>query len=178
MNAVPALATDPVCGMAVDPAKSAGQMDHSGKTYYFCSAGCLGKFKSDQARYAAHAHAGKDDRGHKHGSPAPALAQADVGIAMGTGTDVAKERAGVTLDKGDLRGIARAALLSHATMRDIKQSLGFAFGYNALGIPVAAGVLYPAFGWLLSPIIAAAAMSLSSVSVVMNALRLKRTKLD
>jgi len=109
---------------------------------------------------------------------APALAQADVGIAMGTGTDVAMESAGVTLVKGDLRGIARAALLSRATMRNIRQNLLFAFGYNALGIPVAAGVLYPWFGWLLSPIIAAAAMSLSSVSVVMNALRLRRARID
>ena len=108
---------------------------------------------------------------------APALAQADVGIAMGTGTDVAKESAGVTLVKGDLRGIARAALLSRATMRNIKQSLGFAFGYNALGIPVAAGVLCPVLSWLLSPIIASAVMSRSSVSVVMNDLRLKRRRL-
>ncbi len=105
---------------------------------------------------------------------APALAQADVGIAMGTGTDVAMESAGVTLVKGDLRGIARAAVLSRATMRNIRQNLVFAFGYNALGIPIAAGVLYPSFGILLSPIFAGAAMALSSVSVVMNALRLKR----
>ncbi|RPI37899.1 MAG: heavy metal translocating P-type ATPase [Nitrospiraceae bacterium] len=108
---------------------------------------------------------------------APALAQAHVGIAMGTGTDVAMQSAGVTLVKGDLRGIVRARLLSRATMRNIKQNLFFAFAYNALGIPVAAGVLYPFTGMLLSPIFAAAAMSFSSVSVVGNALRLRRAKL-
>ena len=108
---------------------------------------------------------------------APALAQADVGIAMGTGTDIAMESAGVTLVKGDLRGIARAIKLSRATMRNIRQNLVLAFGYNALGIPVAAGVLYPPFGILLSPIFAGAAMALSSVSVVTNALRLRRVRL-
>jgi len=109
---------------------------------------------------------------------APALAQADIGIAMGTGTDVAIESAGVTLVKGDLNGIVRARRISRATMRNIRQNLFFAFFYNALGVPLAAGVLYPFFDILLSPIIAAAAMSLSSVSVVLNALRLGRTRLD
>ena len=109
---------------------------------------------------------------------APALAQAQVGIAMGTGTDVAMESAGVTLIKGDLRGIVRARRLSRATMRNIRQNLFFAFIYNAIGVPIAAGVLYPVFGLLLSPIIAAAAMSFSSVSVVSNALRLNRVRLQ
>lgn len=108
---------------------------------------------------------------------APALAQAHVGIAMGTGTDVAMESAGVTLVKGDLTGIVRARKLSNATMKNIKQNLFFAFIYNSLGVPVAAGVLYPFFGILLSPIIAAAAMSFSSVSVIGNALRLKHMEL-
>jgi len=101
-----------------------------------------------------------------------------VGIAMGTGTDVAMESAHVTLVKGDLTGIVRARKLSRAVMRNIKENLLFAFGYNSLGVPVAAGVLYPLFGILLSPIIAAAAMSLSSVSVVTNALRLRKTRLS
>jgi P-type Cu+ transporter len=107
----------------------------------------------------------------------PALAAADVGIAMGTGTDVAIENAGITLLKGDLRGILRARRLSRATIGNIKQNLAFAFLYNTLGIPLAAGVLYPAFGWLLSPMIASAAMSLSSVSVIGNALRLRHANL-
>ena len=105
---------------------------------------------------------------------APALSQAHVGIAMGTGTDVAMESAQVTLVKGDLRGIVRARRLSRATMRNIEQNLFFAFGYNTLGVPIAAGILYPFFGLLLSPMIAAAAMSFSSVSVIGNALRLRR----
>jgi Cu+-exporting ATPase len=108
---------------------------------------------------------------------APALAEADVGVAMGTGTDVAMESAGVTLVKGDLAGIARARLLSRATMRNIRQNLVLAFVYNVLGIPLAAGVLYPKFGLLLSPIVAAAAMSFSSVSVIGNALRLRFVRL-
>jgi Cu+-exporting ATPase len=108
---------------------------------------------------------------------APALAAADVGIAMGTGTDVAMQSAGVTLVKGDLRGIVRATRLSHATMRNIRQNLFFAFVYNALGVPIAAGVLYPWTGLLLSPIIASAAMTFSSVSVIGNALRLRRVQL-
>jgi Cu+-exporting ATPase len=108
---------------------------------------------------------------------APALAQADVGIAMGTGTDVAIESAGVTLVKGDLGAAVRAHRLSRMTMRNIRQNLLFAFGYNALGVPVAAGILYPAFGILLNPMIASLAMSLSSVSVIANSLRLRRTPL-
>jgi Cu+-exporting ATPase len=108
---------------------------------------------------------------------APALAQADVGIAMGTGTDIAMESAGITLVKGDLRGIVRARRLSGATMANIRQNLFFAFVYNTLGVPVAAGVLYPVFGLLLSPMIASAAMTFSSVSVIANALRLRRAGL-
>ena len=109
---------------------------------------------------------------------APALAAADVGIAMGTGTDVAIESAGVTLLKGDLTGIVKARALSKAVMHNIRQNLFFAFIYNSAGVPVAAGVLYPAFGILLSPLIGALAMSLSSVSVISNALRLRFVKLE
>jgi Cu+-exporting ATPase len=108
---------------------------------------------------------------------APALAHAQVGIAMGTGTDVAMESAAVTLVKGDLRGIVRARRLSRATMRNIRQNLFFAFVYNSAGVPIAAGILYPFFGLLLSPMLAAAAMSFSSVSVIGNALRLRHTRL-
>jgi Cu+-exporting ATPase len=108
---------------------------------------------------------------------APALSEADVGIAMGTGTDVAMQSAGITLVRGDLRGIAQAIRLSRATLANIRQNLFFAFVYNALGIPLAAGALYPFLGWLPGPIIAGAAMSLSSVSVIGNALRLRNVKL-
>jgi Cu2+-exporting ATPase len=109
---------------------------------------------------------------------APALAQADIGIAMGTGTDVAIESSGITLVKGDLKGIAKARSLSHHVIRNVKQNLFFALGYNSLGIPLAAGILYPFFGILLSPMIAALAMSFSSVSVITNSLRLKNLNLN
>jgi Cu+-exporting ATPase len=108
---------------------------------------------------------------------APALAAANVGIAMGTGTDVAMQSAGITLVKGDLRGVVKAIHLSRAVMRNIRQNLFFAFVYNALGVPIAAGILYPFFGLLLSPIIASAAMTFSSISVVINALRLRKLRI-
>jgi Cu+-exporting ATPase len=109
---------------------------------------------------------------------APALAAADVGIAMGTGADLAMESAGVTLVHGDLRALVRARRLSRATMTNIRQNLGFAFVYNAIGVPLAAGAFYPWFGLLLRPVVAAAAMSVSSVSVIVNALRLRRARVS
>jgi len=153
---------------AQELAKSLGIEDFEAEVLPAQKAGIVKKLQSE-GHIVAMAGDGIND--------APALAQAHVGIAMGTGTDVAIESAGITLLKGDLEGILRARKLSQATMRNIRQNLFFAFVYNSIGVPIAAGVLYPVFGLLLSPIFAAAAMSLSSVSVITNSLRLRKVKL-
>jgi Cu+-exporting ATPase len=155
-------------GAATMVAKELGLVDVEGEVRPEQKAGIVRRFKGE-GHVVAMAGDGVND--------APALAAADVGIAMGTGTDVAIESAGIVLLKGDLRGIVRARKLSRATLRNIRQNLAFAFLYNVIGIPIAAGVFYPIFGWLLSPMIASAAMSFSSVSVIANALRLRRVQL-
>jgi Cu+-exporting ATPase len=155
--------------MPEDKAAAVKSYQEDGRVVAMAGKAAAVKKYQDDGRVVAMAGDGIND--------APALAQAQVGIAMGTGTDVAMESAGVTLVKGDLRGIVRARILSRATMTNIKQNLFFAFIYNSLGVPVAAGILYPFFGMLLSPIIAAAAMSFSSVSVVGNALRLRSARI-
>lgn len=172
---------DPICGMTVSPEHSAGDCEYNETTYYFCGKGCLEKFKANPDGYLLRSD---DHPHHQPASPKPQPSNAHeieytcpMHPQMGSGTDIAMESAGVTLVKGDLRGIVRAIKLSRGTMTNIRQNLFFAFVYNALGVPIAAGILYPVFGLLLSPVIASAAMALSSVSVIFNSLRLRKLDL-